>query len=395
MRIIVGCSSAPDEGSGILTYAKQLTEELHRCGYELHFVSPAPVDRCWLNVNGIQHFSTSQNERPVPAASELIRYVQTHKIDAIINNDNSLLQSIAPGVACPFVTIGHMGRTTIAALACFRHEWSDYVVAISNDMQQRFVTRYRVPVVKCPIVHSGIMDLGPAHNISADGARPLKAVYVGGYNCQLKGADLVLQAALMPEARWQGIHLDWYGDVPANIKQRLEVCEHVTLHGHVKREQLVDALRGADVILFPSRIEGCPMALLEAMSLGVVPITSNGEGAMRWLVISGEGGYVCDLSRWPSQMLECLAHLRDSRSKLMYMKAATRKRVLDEFQSVKMVSRLLNLVESPTVERKYPSKRFEVLRLHRPVLPAGVKAPLLDRFFFRIGYLRRAGILEI
>jgi glycosyltransferase involved in cell wall biosynthesis len=392
---MVGCSSAPDQGSGILTVTQQLTEELQRLGHEIHFVSPAPVDGSWLKNNRIHHFSTSRQEALVHAAKELLQYACEHKLDAIINNDNSLLQSIAPGVACPFVTVGHMGRTSIAALACFRHEWSDYVVAISNDMQRTFVTKYRVPVVKCPIVHNGIKDLWQSKTTMVDDNRSLRAIYVGGYDRQIKGADLVLQAAMMPVSRWQGIHLNWYGDVPQKIKERLSACPHVSMHGRVRRELLLDAFQRSDVILFPSRIEGCPMALLEAMSLGLVPITSNGEGAMRWLVASGDGGYVCDLSRWPAQMLECLAHLRDSRPELMHMKAVTRKRFLKEFQSSTMVSRLLHLIENPTVERKHPSRRFDILRKHRPDVPNGIRVPFLERVCFRLGYLRRAGTLEI
>ena len=108
---------------------------------------------------------------------------------------------------------------------------------------------------------------------------------------KLKARDLVLQAAMMPVSRWQGIHLNWYGDVPQKIKERLSACPHVSMHGRVRRELLLDAFQRSDVILFPSRIEGCPMALLEAIVVGLVPITSNGEGAMRWLVASGDGGY--------------------------------------------------------------------------------------------------------
>jgi glycosyltransferase involved in cell wall biosynthesis len=395
MNIIIGCSSSPDHGSGILTYSKEIAEQLLRLGNEIHFVSPAPNHRTWLEQHRIPHFATSQHHDPAPTTRQLLQYIHDQRIDAVINNDNPYLQSIAPGLQCPFIAVGHLGRTSIAALACYRSEWTDYVVAISNDMQRSYVTKYNVPITKCPIIYNGILDnIGNTTGVN-DNSPVLRALYAGGYNRKLKGADLVLKMALKDQRLWKGIELAWYGEVPDNIRQRLAHLPHVRVHGRVPRDTILQALRNSDVLLFPSRVEGCPMAMLEAMSFSVVPIASDGEGAMQWLVTSGQDGYICHLSHWPTQAMECLTNLRDHPAALRNMKYAARKRFLDEYQSSMTAGKLLRLIQQPTVDRSRTMTRFEVLRWHRPLRPDGLRSPLLDRICFHSGVLRKAGILDI
>lgn len=396
MKILVGCSSPPDHGAGILSYVIELCHQLLRRDIEVHLASPAPKDWTWVKTQGIHHVVTGQDNDPVETARFLLEYIRDHRIDGVINNDNSLVQSIAPGLRCPFIAIGHLGRTSIASLACYRWQWSDYVVAISNDMQHSFVTKHRVPLIKCPIIYNGVADPGHNGDYSRKDPDELRVVFAGGYNRRLKGADHVLTAAQKGEMYWQGIRLDWYGGgVPDEVIRRLARLANVHVHGKVTHEEMINALRRADVLLFPSRAEGCPMAMLEAMSHAVVVIASDGEGAMRWLVTSGQDGYICHLARWPEQMLECLAHLRDFPKTLMEMKRATRHRFLAEFQSFKMAEELLHLIDNPTVDRSYPPHRFDILRWRTPLRPDGLKAPLLDRVYIRSGHLRLAGVLVL
>jgi glycosyltransferase involved in cell wall biosynthesis len=394
MRIIVASSSAPDLGHGISTYAREIAEAMIGLGIEVHFVSPTPSDRSWLRKHGIMHVSTDQGEDPFDAALRVLEYSQDKSIDGIINNDNPIVQSIAPALSCPLIAVGHLDKYSIATLACFQPEWSDYVVAISQDMQRKFVINNGVPLTRCPVIYNGVRDRGAADKSKTMNRRKIRAIYVGGVN-RRKGVDLLLKAIEKNSKAWEGVVLDWYGGASKKIKRILEDVPYVRLHGHVASGVLRESLEKADILLFPSRAEGCPMAMLEAMSYGVVPIASDGTGAMRYLVQSGLEGYVCNLRHWPEQMLECVKHLRDNPDILIAMKQAVRKRYLAEFQSKDVATKLRDLILRPTVDRKKPRREFTVLRWHRPLRPDGLKAPLLDRFYIRFGFLRRAGKLRI
>lgn len=394
MNILIGCSSPPDKGSGILSYSKELSEALAALGHVIFFASPSPQDTKWLVEHRIEHFETGQHQDQRLTAIALLRYVRARSIQLIINNDNSLVQSIAPGVACPFIAVGHLGQTTIATLACYQHEWSDYVVAISNDMHATFVQKYGVPVLKCPVIYNGIADIGATVKSDFRVNRQVRLVYAGGFN-RLKGADHVLRAAMSGADAWDGVHLDWFGSVPKSVEKKISGLPHVTFHGRVSRSNLMAALAESDFLLFPSRVEGCPMAMLEAMSMGVAPIVSDGIGAMRVLVTSGENGYVCHLSSWADQMLECVRYLKATPAIIDEVKRAARETYLARFTSARVARDILRLAQRPTVRRLSPATKIEVLRWHRPLRSDGLKSPLLYRVTYKLGYLLKAGSISV
>src|SRR5215204_1821649 len=63
--------------------------------------------------------------------------------------------------------------------------------------------------------------------------------------------------------------------------------------GVIGGEEKVSALGAADIFLLPSRYEGLPMALLEAMASGCVPVVSN-RGSMPSVVDDGRNGFLVD-----------------------------------------------------------------------------------------------------
>lgn len=394
MKVLIGCSSPPDRGAGILAYAKEISTSFISRGITVYFASPTPRDPSWFEQLGIRHVPTDQDQNQILRARQVLSYIREEEIEAVINNDNSLLQSIAPGLPCPFIAVGHMIERSIASLACFRPEWSDHVIAISNDMQRAYVHKFGIPVTKCPIVYNGVQDRGGPTQVADRKNHTLRLLFAGGLT-KLKGGDLVLSAVLKDQENWRGISLDWVGGVPDRIIKLTAGLPHVRIHGQVPHQQLQEMLKHADVLLFPSRLEGCPMAMLEAMSQGVVPIASDGIGAMRWLITSGNEGYICHLDRWPQQMMECITHLRDHPDVLLEMQQTVYSRFLADFQVQSVTENLLKLIRQPTVNRTNPAKRFQILRWHRPLRADKLKAPMLDRVCYRLGILRSAGILNL
>lgn len=61
--------------------------------------------------------------------------------------------------------------------------------------------------------------------------------------------------------------------------------------GIISGDEKVRALNSADIFLMPSRYEGLPLALLEAMAAGCVPIVSN-KGSIPTVVEDGRNGFL-------------------------------------------------------------------------------------------------------
>lgn len=393
MKILIASSSPPDRGSGINAYVKELAAVLREMQHEVHLLSPEPRDYSWLKQHGVIHCPTGHLEVPILAVKRIHDYLVEHDFDYAINNDNPFLQCLAPALHFPLVSVGHMSKTSVATLACWQHEWTDYMVAISQDMQHVFTGKYHVPITKCPVVYSGIVDRKDMmHTAQKLEDTRLVAVYAGGNN-RMKGSDLMLQSVLSSPDIWNNTVLHWYGNVPDKIKARVSGMQHVIFHGRVSREEFIKQLAESHLFFLPSRLEGCPVALLEAMSFGVVAITSNGIGAMNYMVRSGQDGFICDLKSWPEQANTCLRYFTGNAERLKIISDSARQRYLSEFQMKHTAERILALLANPTVDRRKRLNKIQLLRWHRPLLPGSDAAPFLDRIAIRLGYLRKSGFI--
>jgi glycosyltransferase involved in cell wall biosynthesis len=387
MNLLLGSSSPLGHGSGINTYVVELASALVEEGHQVAFACPTPVGENQLALHNPPICITEPRSNMIESARSLCEFIKNGQFDGIINNDNPVVQSILPTVACPAIAVGHMADYTIGPLVAHNHAWLDYVVAISNDMQRRFVLDYGIPVSKCPIVHNGVRG---SRNPSLSTAPTLRVMYAGGHT-RNKGADLMIDAVMNYPDRWKGIELHWFGEMKPEIASRLSGHNFVFLHGRVPRAKLLDCLQNCDIFLLPSRTEGCPMAMLEAMGEGLVPIASDGIGAMRWLINSGSEGFIVPLSVWADQLTESLVYLRDHPRTLVEMKCAVHRRFLAEFQISMTARKLIQLLGNPTVDRtRRRSQTADILRWHRPPNPS-----IAERLCWRLGKLRSAGRLTL
>lgn len=392
MKILIGCSSPPHNGSGILSYSVEIAKCILKKGHNIYFASPPAVGAHPLSdYSDVVYLHTTQHDDVRRRCSELVSYIKDEGIDVVINNDNPLVQNLAPFINVPFISVGHLGKKSIASLACYQHQWSDYVVAISNDMHEIYTKKFKVPGYKCPIIYNGIEDdEGFSETKLSVPEEPLRVVYAGGGN-NMKGADIVSRLVHTQSESWGGISISWYGDIPDNIRRHHASLEHVNMVGKVSRSEILDILKCADVLLFPSREEGCPMAIIEAKKYGVIPIVSDGVGAMRTMVTSGIDGYTCYLNEWPIQAMQCLQQLARDRSILNEMKLASRASFESDFAVENTVEKLLALAAHPVVDRNTGAAKATLVRWHRPLRPDSRKSPFVDRVFYRLGILRKEG----
>ncbi|MCP4248705.1 MAG: glycosyltransferase [bacterium] len=134
-----------------------------------------------------------------------------------------------------------------------------------------------------PIDRQALADLG------LDAGRPL-LLWVGRLD-PIKGLDVLVRAIALIR-RTQPVQLAIVGDGP--YREELEACiaandlgESVRLLG--MRGDVASWLQAADVFVFPSRTEGLPNALLEAMAVGLPVVTTDVAGC-RDLIRHGRTG---------------------------------------------------------------------------------------------------------
>jgi colanic acid/amylovoran biosynthesis glycosyltransferase len=85
--------------------------------------------------------------------------------------------------------------------------------------------------------------------------------------------------------------------------RKLGLEDHITLLGHVPREQMDSLYDRADVIVMTSRSEGIPLALMEAMARGKIVLAPAITGIPE--LIAGKAGFLYE----PGSLDDCVARL--------------------------------------------------------------------------------------
>ena len=171
----------------------------------------------------------------------------------------------------------------------------------------------------------------------------LKVVYVGALAAS-KGIDTILKIANeLAEARFRliGEGPQSTKDVIANSIRRRGLNDRVEMTGPLSHEDVLAALVDSDVFLFPSKREGFPIAVAEAMASGL-PVVASPVGAIPDMIDAPNGGYLVDQDN-VSGFVSALSNLRGSPSVRHEMGAYNREKAIREYDFSTVVAQLCDI----------------------------------------------------
>lgn len=160
------------------------------------------------------------------------------------------------------------------------------------------------------------------------------------------------------------------------------LANRVEFTGRFQIEDIPRLASDIDIFLMPSKSEGFGIALIEAMSMGVVPIVSRIEGVTDWIVEDGVSGFVVD--RNEKSFVEKAVYLIENPEKRVAMARQARQRVAEMF-TVEIVSKsyaellekILDLPEidtsNLTPEKIAPLQAIKVQKKKMKFIPNFVK----------------------
>lgn len=129
-------------------------------------------------------------------------------------------------------------------------------------------------------------------------------------------------------------------------------------------------LEQQDVLVFPSRFEGTPVAILEAMSRGVVPVVSDLPGGIREVVDAGAGLRCHPLK--PQEFASAIACLHQRRHELKRLQAACVKKCRSHYDIANAATRYFEFFIQQSAEGERPSMRSWNIKMNfldKPYLP--------------------------
>ncbi len=122
-----------------------------------------------------------------------------------------------------------------------------------------------------------------------------RVAFVGRVHFQSKGQDLVIDVMKQPKWRERNLKVVFYGHDQGNMRQLLEL---IKMHGLEEQlvfsgfsEEVEDIWRDNHALLLPSRYEGAPLVVIEAMLCNRIAITTD-IGRNRELIDDNESGFL-------------------------------------------------------------------------------------------------------
>jgi glycosyltransferase involved in cell wall biosynthesis len=156
----------------------------------------------------------------------------------------------------------------------------------------------------------------------------------------LKGHAVALEAAARLTERVPGFRLLIVGDGPEEQRLRRDaerLAPATIFTGY--RDDVMELLDAADLLLQPSRMEGFPIALLEAMAAGV-PIVASRVGGIPEIVDDGLTGLLVDPPVSADGLAGAIARLHDDAALRARLAETTRRRFEERFTVDRWARRL-------------------------------------------------------
>ena len=186
----------------------------------------------------------------------------------------------------------------------FRLGWS-VPVALSPEVHRTIVSFYGMKEEKVPVIYNGV-DLSrclPKTDYAL--SKPVQLIHVGRFNYQKNHRGL-LDAFAMILQKNPDCCLNLLGD--GELRPEVEayaaelgIREKVVFHG--SQSNVYPFLHNADVFLLPSRFEGMPMTIIEAMGTGL-PVVASAVGGVPDMLKNGESGLL--VSQEPCEVADAV-----------------------------------------------------------------------------------------
>lgn len=170
-------------------------------------------------------------------------------------------------------------------------------VALSGHVQDTIISFYKLKKDCVPVVYNGIQISKCIPKNSYELKKPISIIHVGRMSDQKNHVELLKSMKILIDKGYH-IELTMIGDGELRKEISNDICMH-NLQDNIRwikeTDNIYPFLHDADIFVLPSKYEGVPMSLIEAMGTALPVVVSN-VGGIPDMIQDGESGVFCDPS---------------------------------------------------------------------------------------------------
>jgi len=227
-----------------------------------------------------------------------------------------------------------------------RFLWKKADAVIANSAGLQTLALRFAPELPIGVIPNGV-DASAFHPAAENAARfgPVRLLFVGRVVFQ-KGLDVLFRAlAALPKELEYELEIIGDGDQRPELTieaAHLGLVPRIKFAGWCDRAHIAERYRAADLFVFPSRDEGMPNVVLEAMASGL-PIVATAIAGSAELVREGENGHLVPTENAPA-LTDALARLIAQPETRRAMGRSSRERIEREYTWARVAACYLALL---------------------------------------------------
>jgi glycosyltransferase involved in cell wall biosynthesis len=357
---------------GTFSFFRRMRPLLLERGIDFRCVPPVTAERlsgtAWAELDGIDAVSFPEEDLPV-ATELLIQHLEQSGYDAVMvlpgtnvlstNLVRYLPRSIRAVARVPMITRGAYAPTQSVC------EHLNRIFAVSHRVQDDLVKRYGVPEDGISVIYNGVDIPGiSAERSFGRNGEPFRLLYSGRLWDIDKGVMLLPEILERVRRREVDAQLMIVGSGADEGRMRAEftrrgVLDRVEWTGDVALGDVSKLLHRADCFLLPSRFEGCPNALIEAMAHGCPSVAARIRGSVDRIVEDGVSGLLADVAS-PESFANRIDSLAVDANGCEAMGNAARQRVVALFSAERTADEYARMLRDSTQEEDGRAERLSV-----------------------------------
>lgn len=300
MKILLATSKAIPSGGGIASYNQELVRLLGN-EHELYLLTDSDED----NVEGYMqtHRTFGHSNSDYDFCGDLIKKINSFGYDCVINSASSFLPVIAPFLNANIVSVSHFVNGILAINAGYNAPYLSGIISLSNYGKEFIANKFNIEDQdKVHVIYNFVKTSQERFDDDKISRQPIRIVYPGGTSI-MKSVDVVQRLVYRLLKSNMEFEFVWIGGdrLPSadmsilGLRQTDDLFgkdSRLKITGLIPREESEHIIASANIFLLPSRGEGCPMTLLEAMRAGCISIVSDAHHGSREVIEASKAGIV-------------------------------------------------------------------------------------------------------